>query len=155
MLPITAPAVAAMQAHAQACYPAECCGLLFGRAAGERFVAMENVADRLHALDPAEFPRTSRDAFAMNEAKVARHVREAESAGERWLAIVHSHIDCGAYFSAEDLRVAAPDGVPIYPQLDQIVIDCRPWGIEEARAFRWNGRAYVPVATYPEFRTVR
>ena len=146
--------VPAMQAHAVRCYPGECCGLLFGRAgAASRWQEVENVADRLHALDPAEYPRTSRDAFMMNEARVARLAREAAAAGEEWLAIVHSHIDCGAYFSAEDVRVAAPGGVPVYPALWQVVIDCQPGGrIVEARAFRWDGAVYAHLATYPDFR---
>ncbi|MCK6490193.1 MAG: Mov34/MPN/PAD-1 family protein [Planctomycetes bacterium] len=145
--------VPAMQDHALACYPGECCGLLFGsEATARRWIAVENMADRLHALDPVEYPRTSRDAFMMNEARVARLVREAEAAGEQWLAIVHSHIDCGAYFSAEDHRVAAPDGIPVYPRLWQVVIDCQPAGrIVEAKAFRWDGRTYAHVATYPHF----
>lgn len=146
--------VRAMQDHALACYPGECCGLLFARDGQPvRWVAVDNLADRLHALDPVEYPRTSRDAFMMNEAKVARHAREAEAAGESWCAIVHSHINCGAYFSAEDKRVAAPGGVPVYPDLDQIVIDCQPGGrIVEAKSFRWDGHDFALIATHPEFR---
>lgn len=145
--------IPAMQDHALGCYPGECCGLLFGRGGlASRWQPMQNEADRLHALDPAEYPRTSRDAFMMNEARVARLVREAEAQGETWLAIVHSHIDCGAYFSAEDKRVAAPDGVPVHPQVWQVVIDCQPRGrIVEALAFRWDGRDFAHVATYPAF----
>ena len=150
---LAADVVRAMQDHARACYPGECCGLLF--ATGDhavRWVPMDNMADRLHALDPVEYPRTSRDAFMMNEAKVARQVREAEAAGEQWLAIVHSHIDCGAYFSAEDKRVAAPAGIPVYPNLLQIVIDCQPAGlIVEAKAFRWDGADFALVSNHPEF----
>lgn len=153
MLTFSASALAVMQDHAVAHYPGECCGLLFGTAGDvvSRALPLENLADKLHALDPAEHPRTSRDAFAFNEAKAARFVREAEAAGERWLGIFHSHIDCGAYFSSEDIRVAAPDGVPVYPQLYQTVIDCRPGRIIEARSFKWDGREFVPVATHPDF----
>jgi len=145
-----------MQDHARACYPGECCGLLFARdGVAVRWLAMDNLADKLHALDPVEYPRTSRDAFMMNEAKIARAVREAEATGETWHAIVHSHIDCGAYFSAEDKRVAAPDGVPVHPDLLQLVIDCQPGGrIVEAKAFRWDGHDYALVSTHPEFHRV-
>jgi len=148
-----------MQDHAFAAYPGECCGLLFAAAAGSdtalRALPVENMADKLHALDPEEYPRTSRDAFAMNEAKIARIVREAEATGERWLGIFHSHIDCGAYWSSEDKRSAAPNNVPVYPQLYQVVIDCRPGRIIEARTFRWDGTDYVPVATHSDFARTR
>jgi [CysO sulfur-carrier protein]-S-L-cysteine hydrolase len=157
MLVLPAAVVRVMQDHAFACYPAECCGLLFGDGNhhATRAVIVDNMADKLHALDPAEYPRTSRDAFAMNEAKVARLVREAEAAGERWLGIWHSHIDCGAYFSSEDKRVAAPGNVPVYPDLFQTVIDCRPGRIIEARTFRWDGTDYLPVATHGDFSRTR
>jgi proteasome lid subunit RPN8/RPN11 len=120
MLTIPPSIVAAMQDHALACYPGECCGLLFAKAGSDqacRCVPLDNLADKLHAMDPVEYPRTSRDWFAPNEAKLARHVREAEAQGERWLGLFHSHIDCGAYFSDEDRRYAAPDGQAVYPAL--------------------------------------
>ena len=83
--------------------------------------------------------------------------RKLDAAGEAWAAIVHSHIDCGAYFSSEDIRNAAPDGDCIYPQLAQLVVDARAWGIEEARAFRWDAahRAFVPAGHYPDFKCAR
>lgn len=158
MLTLAASVVDAIAAQASAGYPSESCGLLFGAAGTEactRALPMENMADRLHAADPAEYPRTSRDYFAMNGAKVARAVREAEAAGERWLGVWHSHIDCGSYFSAEDVRTFAPDGVPTWPELHQLVVDVRGHRVVEARAFRWDGRCFAPVATFPEFARER
>ena len=154
---VLAPAVVeAIAAHASAGYPAETCGLLFGRGDEvSRMLAMENMADRLHAADPAEYPRTSRDYFAMNGAKVNKAVREAEATGEAWLGVWHSHIDCGAYFSSEDTRTFAPDGVPTWPELYQLVVDVRAHRVVEARAFRWDGRCFAPVATFPAFARAR
>lgn len=152
------PAVAqVMQDQAFASYPGECCGLLFARAGdtASRAVPLDNLADRFHAMDPVEYPRTSRDAFMVNEAKMAKIVREAEAAGERWIAFYHSHIDCGAYFSAEDKKFAAPDGQPVYPQLYQVVIETRPERIVEARTFRWDGADFAQVATHPDFARTR
>ncbi len=154
MLSLPAAVVEAMAAHAVAGYPAETCGLLFaaqGSEACTRMLLMDNLADRLHAADPAEYPRTSRDYFAMNGAKVAKAVREAEATGELWLGVWHSHIDCGAYFSSEDTRTFAPDGVPTWPELFQVVVDVRGHRVVEARAFRWDGHCFTPVATFPEF----
>lgn len=158
MLKLPTAIVQDLARHALAGYPAETCGLLFATSADDtatRSVAIPNEADRLHALDSEAYPRTSRDYFAMNGAKVARLVREAESIGERWLAIWHSHIDCGAYFSSEDRLTAAPDGVPVWPQLYQLVIDVRRSGPVEARAFLWVDGDFLPVATFPEFHEVR
>ena len=156
MLAIPSPLIAQMQDHARACYPDECCGLIFGITAADglratRCVPLENIANRLHGMDPVEYPRTARDAFSVNEAKMGRLVREAEAAGERWLAFFHSHIDCGAYFSAEDRKYAAPEGVPVYPELLQIVIDCRTDRIIEAKGFRWDGADFALVQSFPEF----
>ena len=154
MLTLPAAVVEAIAVHASAGYPAETCGLLFAAAGSDacsRMLPMENMADRLHAADPAEYPRTSRDYFAMNGAKVAKAVREAEAAGERWLGVWHSHIDCGSYFSSEDARTFAPDGVPTWPERDQVVVDVRGHRLVEARAFRWDGCCFAPVATFPEF----
>ena len=152
MLTFSPTALPQLQEHALACYPAECVALAFGTGTTViRVALLDNLADKLHAMDPAEYPRTSRDFFAFNEAKAARLVREAEAAGEHWLALVHSHIDCGAYFSAEDARYAAPEGKAVYPELIQMVIDCQPAGIREARSFRWNGTTFAPLAIHPEF----
>jgi proteasome lid subunit RPN8/RPN11 len=135
-------------------YPSECCGLLFAGSGTEsvtRCAPLENIADRYHALDPVEYPRTSRDAFMVNEAKLDRIVREAEDRGEKWIGFYHSHIDCGAYFSDEDKRFAAPGGEPVYPHLIQVVIETHADRVAEARAFRWNGREFVHDGTFPEF----
>jgi proteasome lid subunit RPN8/RPN11 len=154
MITIPPPVVRQMQAHALACYPGECCGLLFapkGSHTASRCVPLDNMADKLHALDPVEYPRTSRDWFAPNEAKLGRLVREAEAQGEQWLALFHSHIDCGAYFSDEDKRYAAPNGQAVYPHLFQTVIETRASGVVEARTFQWDGHDYVAVAVHPDF----
>ncbi|GDY12054.1 hypothetical protein LBMAG53_09320 [Planctomycetota bacterium] len=153
MLTIPPPLAASLIDLALAGYPGEICGLLFAAGSGGdqavRVLAMDNLADRLHALDPVEHPHTSRNYFTMNELKVSKAVAAAEAAGERWLAIYHSHINCGAYFSAEDIAAAAPDGACVYPQIWQVVIDVRGGdaspgqSVPEAKAFRWDGRRFA------------
>ena len=156
MLRFSPAALADLQQHALACYPSECVALAIGRGNDvTRVVRLDNMADKLHALDPVEYPRTSRDFFAFNEAKAAKLVREAEAQGDAWLALVHSHIDCGAYFSAEDTRYAAPDGQAVYPDLLQVVIDAQPEGLREARSFKWDGATFAPLAIHPEFACTR
>ncbi len=158
MLDIPAPLIRQLQDQVFAQYPGECCGLLVGARDGGRIsraLPLENIADRLHALDPAAYPRTSRDAFMVNEAKLNRLVRDAEAAGERWLAFYHSHIDCGAYFSAEDRKYAAPEGAAVFPEVAQVVIACTAAAITEAKAFRWDGTDFALLQDLPAFARAR
>jgi proteasome lid subunit RPN8/RPN11 len=146
MLTIPPPVIAAMQEHAFAGYPGEAVGLLFGTGeAATSAVALENIQDRLHALDPVEHPRTSRNGFQVNGRKMQKAVDEAAARGERLIAIFHSHIDCGAYFSQEDKDMAAPppERVPNDPSLWHVVMACWPDGLREANAFRWDGRDFA------------
>ncbi len=84
-----------------------------------------------------------------------RLVREAEAAGERWQAFYHSHIDCGAYFSAEDRKYAAPEGAAVFPEVVQLVIACSAQAITEAKAFLWDGHGFALVQDLPEFARTR
>lgn len=158
MIEIPAAVITQMQEQAFNGYPGECCGLLFAEpGSGEvtRCVPLENIADRFHAMDPVEYPRTSRDAFMVNELKLTKAVKEAESSGEQWLAFYHSHIDCGAYFSAEDKKFAAPNNEPVFPHLYQLVIETHADRIVEAQAFRWDGKDFAHQQTFPEFARKR
>jgi proteasome lid subunit RPN8/RPN11 len=167
MIEIPPAVVGVMQAHAFAGYPGECCGLLFAPSGSERVgraLCLENLQDRLHALDPVEHPRTSRNGFQLNARKMQKAIEEAATTGERLLAIFHSHIDCGAYFSQEDKDMAAPppERVPNDPALWHVVMECWPDGMRAANAFRWDGRDFagsalpgfakaqpLPIATTP------
>ena len=148
MIEIPPAVVATMRMHAFAGYPGECCGLLFAPVSSDqvsRALGMENLQDRLHALDPVEHPRTSRNGFQLNARKMQQAIEAATTDGEHLVAIFHSHIDCGAYFSQEDSDMAAPppERVPNDPTLWHVVMACWPDGLREARAFRWDGRAFV------------
>jgi proteasome lid subunit RPN8/RPN11 len=158
MIEIPPSVIQQMQEQAFTGYPGECCGLLFSKPGSgkvTRCVPLENIADRFHAMDPVEYPRSSRDAFMVNELKLTRAVKEAETSGEQWLAFYHSHIDCGAYFSAEDRKYAAPNDEPIYPDLYQLVIETHADRIVEAQAFRWDGKDFAHQQTFPEFARKR
>lgn len=158
MLILPPSVVSGLRRQALDSYPAECCGLLFapkGTLAISRFEPLDNLADRLHALDPVEYPRTSRDYFAVNGAKMLKSVRAAEATGEHWACFYHSHIDCGAYFSAEDKRYWAPDGVPAYPEPIQLVLDCQADRMVEGRSFRWDGQDFAPFGHHLEFAGTR
>jgi proteasome lid subunit RPN8/RPN11 len=154
MITIPNEVVRAMAEHARKWYPSECCGLLIARQGAEavtRAVLMDNLADKLHAANPEDFPQTGREYFSLNERQAQRHADEAKAAGERWLAIFHSHVDCGAYFSREDQAMAAPEGVPVDPQMWHVVMECRATGVVTARAFRWDGKGYGAGVELPGF----
>jgi proteasome lid subunit RPN8/RPN11 len=140
-----------MQEVALASYPGECCGLLFGPHDGDqatRVVPMDNIQDRLHALDPVTHPRTSRDGFQMNALAASRQIDAADANGERLIAIFHSHVDCEPTFSDEDRVMAAPPpaGVPLHPDSWHVILACWPDGIGDVRAYRWNGDDFAPYA---------
>ncbi|HVJ21125.1 MAG TPA: Mov34/MPN/PAD-1 family protein [Polyangiaceae bacterium] len=84
----------------------EACGYLEGPAADalviDRAVELENLANKYHKVDPEGHPRTGREYFKINSLKFERAIAEGQSAGRPVKVFFHSHLDCGAYFSAED-----------------------------------------------------
>lgn len=132
--------------HAIAWYASECCGLLFAASNSDdclRCICMDNLQDKYHDKMPEDFPRTSRDAFKLNEREVMKLEEAAQDEGQRLLAIFHSHIDCGAYFSDEDILMAAPFGEPNNPAMWHVVLDCQPDGVHGAKAYKWDGTTFA------------
>lgn len=140
MVTIAAAALDAIAAHAKACCPSEACGLLVGRqTAIARAVPCVNHQDRFHEKLPDDFPRDSRTAYYMDYRDIERVDAEARKTGEQIIGIFHSHIDCGAYFSAEDRVVALMGGgEPAFPDFVQIVASIVNGEFEIARAFKWD-----------------
>jgi proteasome lid subunit RPN8/RPN11 len=135
-----------MARHAISSYASESCGLLFasqGTTQASRCICMENLQDRYHQRLPEDFPRTSRDAFKIDERDASRLQQQALQQGEYLMAIFHSHIDCGAYFSDEDKLMAAPFGAPSDPDMWHVVIDCQADGVHGAKAYKWDGEDFA------------
>ena len=135
---VPAEVLARLVAHLTTALPDEGCALLLSRGDAVRFVPMENAQAAHHARDPQAFPRTARTAFSLDPKAWLAVLRAADTAGERVLAIAHSHPDGPAEFSAEDRRWAAPDGEPLFPGTAHLVIafeDRRPAG---ARWVLWS-----------------
>jgi len=84
----------------------EACGYLEGPASAalqvDRAVELENLANKYHEADPEGHPRTGHDYFKINALKFERAIRAGQEAGRPVKVFFHSHLDCGAYFSAED-----------------------------------------------------
>src|SRR5688572_28772399 len=84
----------------------EACGYLEGPAAHPLLcdvaVELENLANKYHAVDPGAHPRTGREYFKINSKKFERALELGVSNQRPVKVFFHSHLDCGAYFSAED-----------------------------------------------------
>lgn len=129
-------------AEARRCWPREACGILLGRReepSAMSFVAFENLQDRLHAADPASFPRDARTAYAMDALRLERTVDAALARGEQLLAILHSHPQYPSYFSRTDRAAASPFGFPTWPDALQLVISVYDAEVRDLKAFRWDG----------------
>jgi proteasome lid subunit RPN8/RPN11 len=144
MIPLlTTAELEAIQGHARAEYPVECCGVVLVRPGSvdeRRLLPCRNIQDELHGRDPGRFPRTARTAYYIaheNLLEIGR--REAEGFEVR--VIYHSHIDAGAYFSETDQRNAMVDGVPAYPTATYVVVGVAEGRVSETRAHRWSSDA--------------
>lgn len=130
---------AAVEAHVVAAFPKEACGLLLAGDGGPRAELADNLADKYHALDPDAYPRTAERAYVLDPLLIAR----AEGLGERLVAIFHSHVRVGAYFSEEDVRQALSpfDDGPLYPGVDYVVFDAQDDGVRGYEVFTWDPAA--------------
>ena len=121
----------------------EACGFVVRRAAALEVVPVENVADAYHARDPARFPRTSRTSYLMDPKAQLRLLRALEQDGGEIVAVWHSHVEVGAYFSAKDRADATVDGAPILPGAEYLVLGVRGGRVDEIRRYVWRGGEFV------------
>lgn len=120
----------------------ESCGLLTGPAAEpllvDAIVPMENRANKLHALDPELYPRTGREYFDLDPLKFGKSVAAGETNGRPVKVLYHSHLDCGAYFSATDAQAATMGGdAPTY-DLAYLVTSVRKGVVDDRKLFVWD-----------------
>jgi len=122
--------------HALDTAPEECCGLVTGTAA-QRFrnvYRITNVMTKMHLADAVAFPRDARHAYYMAEIEYLRAQQHAESKGETVTAVYHSHVEAGAYLSAEDLAYAEHALFP-FPGAAQIVLSVLGGRVDESAIF--------------------
>jgi proteasome lid subunit RPN8/RPN11 len=116
---------------------------------------MENVANKLHALDPDRYFRTGRTYFEFNGVKFERAIASSLAEGRPVKVLYHSHLDAGAYFSPTDAaamsqgKMPEVEGGPIemgsgppWP-LVFLVTSVRSGSIAEHGLFVWDGGAFV------------
>jgi len=123
----------------------EACGYLEGPAADallvDRAVELENLANKYHAADPEGHPRTGREYFKINALKFERAIAEGQKTGRPLKVFFHSHLDCGAYFSAEDAAsmTMGNSGGPSF-ELAYLVTAVDKGAVTAHRLFIWDGR---------------
>jgi proteasome lid subunit RPN8/RPN11 len=140
----------------------EACGYIRGPAddalACDEAVAMPNLAQKLHAMDPETYFRPARTFFAFNEKKFDDAVHNSAAEGRPIKVLYHSHLDAGAYFSATDRAVMSmgqpPEQEggayslgpgPAWP-LAFLVVSVRATGVDDHKLFVWNGQDFVESA---------
>ena len=139
----------AISRHAQETFPDECCGVVLAHGAQEIVRPLENIQNKLHALDPETYPRTAVIAYAMDLKELERVIDEGARSGAKLKAFYHSHPDHEAYFSNEDKAFASPFGEPTFPNAAQIVVSIYGREVKRICAFAWlaeqNDFVEVPV----------
>ena len=141
--PISRALLDAIYAHARDGYPHEVCGFIVGDDEARR---CENRQNALHAEDPVAFPRDATTAYNIG-AKDLFFLDRSQKSDRPVRVIYHSHIDVGAYFSAEDERAAVSDGELLYP-VDYLVVDVRKDGVRGAKLFRFSDGKFVEIDAY-------
>jgi proteasome lid subunit RPN8/RPN11 len=141
--------------HARQSYATdeEACGYLTGPREIEFFcdeaVPLANLANRYHALDPENYPRTGRTYFLIDPMKFAKAVETSAKSGRPMRILYHSHLDVGAYFSETDAAAATMGGdKPSYEELRYLVTSIRQGVVDDHKLFAWDdeGKTFVEVA---------
>lgn len=135
--------------HARRTFPDECCGVVFSNGALERVVELENIQNKLHALDPEAFPRTAATAYNINALELDNLRGDADKRGDQFVAFYHSHPDHDPYFSAEDKAFAIQDGAPAFPGTEQIVVSLDEHQVLSIKSYAWSDeqKDFVEVPT--------
>ena len=144
---LSAPLLAELYAHAALGYPEEVCGIILGpQGAPDEVRRCENRQNALHREDPITFPRDARTAYNLGPQDLFFLDRSLRSPRPAQI-IYHSHVEVGAYFSAEDVAGAVVEGELVYP-VDYLVIDVAQGGSRGAKLFRWDGGRFVEVRAW-------
>jgi [CysO sulfur-carrier protein]-S-L-cysteine hydrolase len=121
----------------------EACGLVVRREGVLTVVQIPNVADRYHARDPAQFPRTSRDSYLMDPRAQLRVFDDLAASGGEVVAVWHSHVEVGAYFSAKDRADAVVEGVQLVPGAEYLVLGVRGGRVTEVKRYRFMDGDFI------------
>jgi proteasome lid subunit RPN8/RPN11 len=124
--------------HALKEYPDECCGIITGND-NEQIVHMcDNIQNKMHAEDPARFPRDARTAYIIDRSKFDSIISYSLKKGDKILALYHSHAEHEAYFSEEDVAAQIVFGEPEFPEALHVVISVIDRKIHDLKCFKWE-----------------
>jgi proteasome lid subunit RPN8/RPN11 len=145
---LTTGTIEIISKQAVAEYPSECCGIVTGKSSSQRVHPCRNRQDELHAKDPENHPRTSREAYDIDRNEMERIFSDAAAKGEKVVCFYHSHIDCGAYFSKMDKEVLTVFGEPEIPEAVHVVVSVQDRQVMEILGYRWDGvrQDFVTIA---------
>jgi [CysO sulfur-carrier protein]-S-L-cysteine hydrolase len=139
--------------HAAEAFPEECCGIVVRHPIRDEVCRLENIQNRLHALDPETYPRQATIAYAMDPKELERTIDKATAAGATVKAFYHSHPNHEAYFSAEDKAFATPFGEPTFPDAAQIVVSIYNRVVKRMGVFAWDSKVHdfieIPLKRLP------
>lgn len=123
----------------------EACGYLEGPESdpllADRAVELENLANKYHRVDPDGHPRTGREYFKINALTFERAIERGRKEGRPIKVFFHSHLDCGAYFSAEDAASMTMGGgdAPTH-ELAYLVTAVDKGEVTAHKLFIWDAR---------------
>ena len=128
----------------------EACGYLTGPDSdallADAATVLENLANKYHQVDPEAHPRTGREYFKINSRVFERALEQGKASGRPLKVFFHSHLDCGAYFSAEDAASMTLGGSagPTY-DLAYLVTAVDKGAVTAHKLFVWDGgvKAFV------------
>jgi [CysO sulfur-carrier protein]-S-L-cysteine hydrolase len=135
----------------------EACGYLEGPESTpllcDAAIELENLANKYHQVDPGSHPRTGREYFKVNSRKFERAIEEGRLRQRPVKVFFHSHLDCGAYFSAEDAASMTLDGGDPTYELAYLVTAVDKGQVTAHKLFVWDAgtRRFVeaPFAQVP------
>jgi [CysO sulfur-carrier protein]-S-L-cysteine hydrolase len=121
-------------------FPYECCGFIIGDRDREEIRPITNIQNRMHAEDPAVFPRDARTAFLMEPKEHLAVLNEIDDRELTVKIVYHSHPDHDAYFSATDRAQACSfdPSEPDYPATAHLVMSVRSGKFVRAATFVWD-----------------
>jgi len=127
-----------MYDHALKEYPEECCGIITGNDDKQTVHMCNNIQNRMHAEDPARFPRDARTAYFIDRTEFDSIISSALKKGENVLAMYHSHPEHEAFFSEEDVAAQTVFGEPEFADALQVVISVMDRKIHDLKCYKWD-----------------
>jgi proteasome lid subunit RPN8/RPN11 len=146
-LRVTRAVIDRVAEHARTSYQAdeEACGYLSGPGETpglcDEAVGLPNLANKYHAMDPENYPRTGRMYFLVDPMKFQKAIDGGKTSGRPVRVLYHSHLDVGAYFSETDAAAATMGGdKPSYEELVYLVTSIRQGVVDDHKIFAWDAK---------------